>query len=158
MVSLLLFCGLRRGELISLQVRDIDLESRKILIKKETSKSNMNRTLPIHSILFMHLKDYLQERKKLGLTTGFLFVSRNGDQKLTEHGLKHWVKNLRKKSGVRFHLHQFRHTFACKLADVNVSALKIQKLMGHSDIRMTMKYTRSLRPEDMEEDIGKISF
>ena len=72
--------------------------------------------------------------------------------------LKHWVKSLIKKSGVKLHLHQFRHTFACKLAEADTNLFKIQKLMGHASITMTMKYARSLQTSDMADDIAKISF
>ena len=106
----------------------------------------------------MHLKDYLNERKKLGLKTEYLIASSRGDRGLSREGLKHWVKALVKKSGVKFHLHQFRHTFACKLAEKNTNGFKIQKLMGHTDMNMTARYMRSLNTEDMEDDIGKISF
>ncbi|GAB3910123.1 tyrosine-type recombinase/integrase [Mucilaginibacter boryungensis] len=155
MVSLLLFCGIRKGEFISLQVKDIDLIKNEITIRAETSKSKKTRVLTMHPTLILHLKDYLKERKSL--KTELLIVSSKKDEGLTRHGLKHWVKSLIVRSGVRFHLHQFRHTFACKLCEANVNVFKVQKLMGHTEIAMTMRYARSMRTEDMTEDIGKIS-
>lgn len=156
MVSILLFCGIRKGEFASLQVKDFDLEKKEITIKGETSKSKRTRVLKIHPTLLLHLKDYLKERRHL--KTEYLIVSNRGDIGLTREGLKHWVQNLIDKSGVKFHLHQFRHTFACKLAESDVNMFKIQRMMGHQNISMTMKYARSLQTEAMEEDIGKISF
>jgi len=156
MVSLLLFCGIRKGEFISLQVKDVDIEKKEIIVRGETSKSKRTRVLKIHPTLLLHLKDYLRERKSL--KTEWLIVSNRGDSGLTREGLNHWVKSIVDKSGVQFHLHQFRHTFACKLAESNVNIFKIQKMMGHQNITMTVKYSRSLQTEDMEEDIGKISF
>ncbi len=156
MVSLLLFCGIRKGEFVSLQVKDIDIEKKEIRVNGETSKSKRTRVLKIHPTLLLHLKDYFKERRSL--KTERLIISNRGDAGLTREGLKHWVKNLSVKSGVNFHLHQFRHTFACKLVEANVNIFKIQKMMGHQNISMTMRYTRSLQTEDMEEDIGKLSF
>jgi integrase len=156
MVSLLLFCGVRKGEFISLQVKDINLIKNEITIRAETSKSKRTRVLTMHPTLVLHIKDYLKERKQL--KTEFLLVAHRGDTGLTRHGLKHWVKSLIKKSGVRFHLHQFRHTFACKLCEANVNVFKVQKMMGHIDVAMTMRYARSMKTEDMIEDIGKITF
>lgn len=155
MVSLLLFCGIRKGEFISLQVKDIDLIRNEITIRAETSKSKKTRVLTMHPTLILHVKEYLKERR--ALKTEHLIVSSKKDEGLTRHGLQHWVKSLIIKSGVRFHLHQFRHTFACKLCEANVNVFKVQKLMGHNDISMTMKYARSMRTEDMTDDIGKIS-
>jgi integrase len=84
-------------------------------------------------------------------------MSSKEDTKLTINGLKHWYERLNKISGVKFHLHQFRHTFASKLAEADVNLFKIQKMMGHTDIKMTERYARSLQTQDMAEDIGKIS-
>jgi integrase/recombinase XerD len=157
MVSLLLYCGIRKGEFLSLQVRDVDLYKDEIIIRGETSKSKKTRILKIHPTLSLHLRDYFKERNLDKLKTEHLLVSVKEDSGLTEFGLKHWVKTLSEKAGVKFYLHQFRHTFACKLAEANVNIFKIQKMMGHTDIAMTMKYVRSLSTEDMEHDINKIS-
>ena len=157
MVSLLLFCGLRKGELLSLSVSDIDIEKREVTIRKETSKSIYTRVMKIHPSLMMNLKEYIRERNSKHFKTAYLITSSKEDERLTADGLKHWVNSLVAKSGVKFHLHQFRHTFACKLAEADVSLFKIQRMMGHSDIKMTMRYARSLKTENMDDDIGKIS-
>ncbi|CAL2093284.1 conserved protein of unknown function [Tenacibaculum sp. 190524A02b] len=154
-ISTLFFTGVRKTELLSLQVRDIDLESSVITIRGKTSKSKRTRRIPINPILKMHLKDYLKERK--GYTSEALFVSNNKDSKLTEHGIKHWVKRMKKISGVNFHLHQLRHTFACNLAKNNISLPNLQKLMGHTDLRMTERYLRSLDVEHLVDDILKLN-
>ena len=157
MISLLVFCGLRLGEFISLEVRDIDFEKQLLTVRGQTSKSKRTRHIPIHPTLALHLRDYIAERKRKRYTTHFLIVSVIGDRELSKEGLKHWVKQLRRKSGVRFHLHQLRHTFACNLAQNNVNAVKIQRLLGHSSLNMTMTYLRSLNTEDMQEDIARLS-
>jgi len=157
MVSLLLFCGLRKGELLSLLVSDIELEKREITIRKEASKSICTRVVKMHPSLVMNLKEYIKERNSKHFKTAYLITSSKEDERLTADGLKHWVNSLITKSGVKFHLHQFRHTFACKLAEADVSLFKIQRMMGHSDVKMTMRYARSLKTENMDDDIGKIS-
>ena len=157
MVSLLLSLGLRKGEFISLQVKDIDLIKRLVTIRGETSKSKRTKILPISPTLLLHFKDYFLERNRLNLKTEFLLVSNRGDRGLSRDGLKHWVKSLIKKSGVKFHLHMFRHTFACLLTEKGTPSLLLKELMGHSSIAMTAKYTRSLKAENMYEEICKIS-
>ena len=157
MISLLLYCGLRKGEFISLQVRDIDLQKGIITVRAETSKSKKTRLLPMHDTLIFHMQEYFKERNARRLRTEYLIVSTRADASLTREGLKHWVNSIIKKSGVRFHLHQFRHTFACKLAESNVSAFNIQRLMGHTSVMMTMRYVRSLRTEHMGSEISRIS-
>jgi integrase/recombinase XerD len=157
MISLLLYCGLRKSELISLRVNDIDLEKREVNIRSETSKSKTTRILKLHPTLVLHIRDYLKERNSRGLKNENLIITNRADKGLTREGLKHWIKSLRGKSGVIFHLHRFRHTFACKLADADVHPFKIQKMMGHTSIVMTLKYVRSMKTEYMQDDINKIN-
>lgn len=157
MVSVLFFCGLRLGEFISLQVTDVDFEKRLLTVRSETSKSKRTRYVPIHLTALLHLREYLKERNINRYTTASLFVSYNEDNGLSRAGLKHWVKRLIKLSGVKFHLHRFRHCFATNLARNDIHLVKISKLMGHTDIRMTMAYLRSIDTEDMEADINKLS-
>lgn len=156
MVNLFIFCGLRRNELLSLQIRDVDIDNKLLTVRGETSKSKVTRRIPLHPTVIMHLQDYLRELKKQQKKTEHLIVANHTDSGMTSHGLKHWVQRLIKLSGVAFHVHRFRHTFACNLAKQNVNVVKIQKLMGHKDIKMTMTYLRSLTVEDFRDDVNKL--
>lgn len=151
----LLFCGLRRNELVFLQVRDIDFERKTLTVRAETSKVKLNRYIPLHSQLIMYLKDYLKERNDY--TTPYLIVSGNRDEKLTNDGLKHLVRRLIHSSGVHFHLHQFRHTFAVNFLKTSNNIAKLKQLLGHSDISMTMQYLRCLPTSEMRGDIENMS-
>ena len=157
MVSTLFFCGLRFGEFISLQVTDIDIEKKLLTVRSETSKSKRIRYVPLNPTVLFHLKEYIKERNAEKYKTNDLFVSYNEDKGLSQGGLKHWVMRLIKLSGVKFHLHRFRHCFATNLAKNNSHLVKISKLMGHTDIRMTMAYLRSIEAGDLQEDINKLS-
>lgn len=151
----LLFCGLRREELILLQVRDIDLQRKILTVRGDTSKSGRTRHLPIHSQIMVYLKDYLAERKKLA--TPYLIASSTRDDKLSYDGLKHLVATLNLQSGIKFHLHQFRHTFAVNFLKESNNIAKLKQLMGHTDIRMTMAYLRCLPTKEMRGDIEAMS-
>jgi integrase/recombinase XerD len=157
MISLFLFCGLRLGEFLLLEARDFDFEKLLLTIRSTNSKSGKTRYIPIHATLLFHLKDYISERNKRKYTTPYFIASTNGDRKLSKDGLKHWVLALSKKAGVKFHLHQLRHTFACNLAARDVNPVKIQKLLGHSSLNMTMSYLRSIDTLQLHDDINKMS-
>jgi integrase/recombinase XerD len=157
MISLLIYCGLRRGEFISLEVSDIDFERRILTVRGQTSKSRKTRYMPIHLTLLFHLREYIKERNKCKYTTQYLIVSNKNDAGLSRQGLKHWVNKMSQKSGIKFHLHQFRHSFACILAKENSSAVNIQKLLGHSSLDMTMTYLRSIVASDFQSEIDKLN-
>ncbi len=157
MLYLLFYCGLRKGELIGLRVIDVDREKRLLIVRPETSKSKKTRYVPINPTLLFHINEYIQERNNKGYKTSSLIVSSSRDEGLTTHGVKHWVKKLIKTSGVKFHIHRFRHSFACNLAKGNTGISKIQKVMGHADPRMTSSYLRSIKAEDCRDDIDRLS-
>ncbi|MBI5370306.1 tyrosine-type recombinase/integrase [Candidatus Uhrbacteria bacterium] len=127
-----------------------------IEISGKTSKSKRTRQLPLHPLLKAQLKEYFVERKQKGYKTEYLFVSNNRDAGLSVDGMKHWVKRLNTLTGIEFHLHQFRHAFACGLAKNGTSMCDIQKLMGHKDLRMTDRYLRSRGVEELRDDVYKL--
>lgn len=155
--EILLFCGLRRSELVALQIRDIDIERRTLTVRAETSKIPRTRYIPIHSTLLRSLKDYIEERRRGGITSQFLIVSGNRDEKLTVFGLAHLVKRIIQLSGVKFTPHQFRHTFGVNQVNQGSDISRLQQLLGHTDIRMTSKYLRDVPTESMRGNIEKMS-
>ena len=157
MIDLLFFCGLRSGEFIGLKVIDLDMVKEQLTVRAETSKSKRSRTMPMNKTLVIHIQEYIAERNRRNYRTEDLIVSSTEDKGLSVHGLKHWVKRLVKLSGVKFHLHRFRHSFACNLATTNMGMIKIRDLMGHRSLKMTEVYLRSMEMEDARADINKLS-
>ncbi|MGB1283654.1 MAG: tyrosine-type recombinase/integrase [Polaribacter sp.] len=158
LLSLLLYTGIRKGELLGLRVQDIDFQKRTLYINGATSKSKKGRFIPLHYSLLIHLSSYLEERKKRGYRNPQLIISSKKDSPLTEHGLKYFVNKYAKLSKVPFHLHRFRHTFACRLAKANADIVSIMNVMGHSSIRVTEGYLRSIKSEGARNYIEKLSF
>jgi site-specific recombinase XerD len=152
----LLYTGIRRGELLGLRLQDLNLERLELAVRAETSKSRVSRIVPINSTLCAALEDYLAERRKLPLTTPQLFVSSTGSP-LTSHGLKHLTERIAARTGVRFHLHQFRHTFAVNFLHRNGDVVKLKQLLGHRDIRMTSGYLRSLPTSAMRTNVEALT-
>lgn len=152
---ILLFCGLRREEVMSLQVRDIDFERKALTVRADTSKSGKTRQIPLHSSVIMHVKDYLNARKSY--TTPYLIVSNSRDEKLTNNGLKHLIQKLRDNSGVDFHVHQLRHTFAVNFLKTSNNIVKLKQLLGHKSISMTIIYLRCLPTDEMRGDIENMN-
>ncbi len=156
-VYTLLLTGIRKGELLGLRVHDVDLSSRILFINGSTSKSKKSRKIPIHPTLAMYLYSYLELRRESDSTSEYLWLSAQGQSPLTKHGIKHWVDRYKSLSGVPFHLHRFRHTFACRLARNNADVVSIKSVMGHSSIRMTERYLRSIGSENARSFIESLS-
>lgn len=156
LVMLLAFTGVRKEELLGLQLSDIDLDSKLIKIRAETSKSKRTRIIPINLQLISYIKDYLYFRKDY--STNFFWVSGTLDKPFTEHGVKHLIRLLSKATKINCHLHRFRHTFATSYYKQTHDIVGLQRLMGHKSIKMTLSYLRSLPDEHIVEQIQKITF
>jgi len=152
---ILLLCGLRRKELLALEMKDIDFVEKTLTIRFETSKGNRTRLIPLHPDLITYLKQYLKVRKHY--TTPFLIVSSKKDAGLTNEGLNRLVATLSKQSKVKFHLHQLRHTFAVNFLKNTNNVAKLQQLLGHVDVSITVQYLRCLPPSEMQGDIATMS-
>jgi len=155
--AVLLYSGVRKGELLNLKVTDLDLQRRELTVRAETSKSRIRRIVPISAELMKILRDYLSERVRRGLTTPHLFASSAHDSNLTDNGLKHLVEAVQRASGVSFHVHQFRHTFAVNVLNNGSDIAKLKQLLGHRDIRMTATYLRCLPTSAMRGDVETLT-
>jgi site-specific recombinase XerD len=153
----LLYAGLRKGELLGLYAIDYSPNHLELRVRGETSKSRRQRVVPVNGALAIALDDYLDERRRRGLQCEKLFVSTRGDQPLTAEGLLHLVKQVHRLSGVAFHLHQFRHTFAVNFLNRGGDVAKLKQLLGHRDIRMTSVYLRCLPTAAMRGDVENIT-
>ncbi len=157
MVNVFLYCGLRRGEMLTLKMSSIDLVHGTIAVDGSTSKSKFTRTIPVARVALQSIDEYLKARKERGYKCEYLWVSDTRDCRFTEHGLKHWVKRISRLSGQKFHVHRFRHSCACALAKNKNNISLIKKFLGHRDLRMTEAYLRSLGVDDMKDSLGDMS-
>ena len=159
-IAVALFCGLRRTELLSLKVSDVDLTHGRLIVRGETSKSKMSRTIPLNSEVRQSLTQYLNERSlsPILFTTVFLWVAGYKNTPLKSEGLRYLVRILSSESQVRFHLHQLRHTFAVNFLHTSGhNSYKLQGLLGHRSIVSTAAYTRCLPPEIVEADLQRMT-
>lgn len=151
-------CGIRRGELLGLNVLDIDFDRKQLTVRGETSKSRTDRVIPLNKQAILALQDYLEERRKKRYNKSVaLFVSDNMDHRFTEHGLKYLVNKLKEDSGIHFYPHKFRHSFAVNMRHQGADISTIKDAMGHAKIEMTSRYLRCVPAESMRKDIEAIS-
>ncbi|NCO62718.1 MAG: hypothetical protein COW66_13070 [Flavobacteriaceae bacterium CG18_big_fil_WC_8_21_14_2_50_34_36] len=157
-IYLLLYTGIRRGELLGLKIQDVNFANKTLFVNGRTSKSKKSRYIPLHFTVLTHLKLYLSIRKSMHFICDALIVSTTGVKGLTDHGLRYWVEKYNRLSGIRFHIHQFRHTFACNLAKKNANIISIKNVLGHSSTQMTEHYLRSIKTESARSPIENLEY
>lgn len=150
--STFVFAGLRRSELINLKVTDVDLENLTIFVRQ--GKGSKDRVIPMSFTLAQTLRRYLEERKRLKKTCPEFFTSLNRNSGFTESGLKRLVERMREASGIKFTIHQLRHTFATLMLEGGCDIYSLSRMMGHSDIKTTTIYLAA-SAEHLRSQIGK---
>jgi site-specific recombinase XerD len=148
---LMLFLGLRSCEVLSLDVNDIDFIDDFIRIR---GKGGKERILPIAASVRQALERYLNY-ERLEVKHNHCFVVLKGPhrgQPMTPGGLRTLFRH-RRKIGLlkKANPHRFRHTFCTSLIRQGVSLPIVQKLMGHTDIDVTLGYVH-LSLEDVSRE------
>lgn len=153
----LLYAGLRKGELLGLRITDVDLDRLELTVRAQTSKSRLLRVVPLSSKVVAALEDYFAERRRRPMQSEHLFTDGSGTHPLTSAGLKHLIERTKEASGVSFHAHQFRHTFAVNFLNRGGDVAMLKQLLGHRDIRMTSAYLRCLPTSAMRSDVESVT-
>jgi len=133
--------GLRFGELIALEWKDIDLANRQMTVRQSIYRGRLGGTKS-NKIRFVPLLDDVCETLKSRLSkNSFVFIKDNGDW-LSPMLCLRWLHRACDRAGIRkVGWHTLRHTFASQLAQHGVSITIVKDLLGHSDIRTTMRYS-----------------
>jgi integrase len=124
---------MRRGEIFNLTWFDADL-NRNVLNVRQT-KTGKDRVVPMNDKVRLMLEG-------LPKTNEYVFTSPRTNGKLVDVK-KGFRKALEDAKIFNFHFHDLRHTFATRLADAGVPLSVISELLGHSDIRMTKRYSHA---------------
>ena len=141
LLEMLYTTGVRVGELVSIKVKDIDLNNRNILI---LGKGNKERFVQFGEYCEDILKEYLKDGRKIlnSKDSEYLFLNNNGGE-LTERGVRFILDKLIKQTGINKNIspHMIRHSFATHLLNEGCDLLTVQKLLGHESIKATQIYT-----------------
>ena len=126
-VKLALGTGVRWAEIHTLEWRHVVVRPVPHLVLENTKNLKLRR-VPISKELANILE------KKRGEPTAFVLPFR------LKWGPDHIVRKLIKLSGVKFHWHRFRHTFACRYLEAGGTLASLQRILGHSTVIMTQRY------------------
>jgi integrase/recombinase XerD len=130
--------GLRVSELCQLTLDDVDLKNKVIKVRK--GKGNKDRSIPINDKLHQELTTYLKDHRPLVSSERFFATSKTGT--LSRQTINHELEVATTKLGWSKHVtaHILRHSFASSLVRNNAPLPAVQKLLGHSDLRVTSRY------------------
>lgn len=135
-IDLLYSTGIRVGELVNLNIGDIDFESRECIV---FGKGDKERRVYFDAKTKIHLKQYLNSRKDHNPA---LFVTLNAPyDRLKISGVEIRIRCLGRKLNLnKIHPHKFRRTMATRAIDKGMPIEQVQKILGHSQIDTTMDY------------------
>ena len=140
-LELLFSTGIRIGELVALNVADVNLDSRHIQI---TGRATRGRSVTLNSDLVVGaLRTYIELRGDRTLDTTALFVGRSGTR-LTIYSIENIFKKHVRLAEIKRHItpHALRHTMAAMLVSSGADIREVQEILGHASILSTQVYTR----------------
>jgi site-specific recombinase XerD len=140
-VHMMLLCGLRSREVLSLGCRDVCVLERRVRV---IGKGDKERIVPLADLASVSVEQYLRHERPRDGADDVLFVCLQGTRRgraMTPAGLRSLFRNRRHGPDLAdANPHRFRHTFGADLARSGLSIAVIQKLMGHENIETTLGY------------------
>lgn len=136
MIDLLYSTGIRVGELVNLNISDINFGERECIVY---GKGNKERRVYFDARAKLHLQEYLKSRDD---KNDALFVTLDKpNDRLKISGVEIRLRNLGRELNIdKVHPHKFRRSMATKAIDKGMPIEQVQKLLGHQQIDTTMHY------------------
>ena len=134
MVLVSLKTGLRRGELFDLKWSSVNFNTKIITVAGDTTKTSETRHIPMNEEVFTVLEEWKKQSREA------LYVFPNQEGGRFEDVKSAWLKLLERAEVTGFRWHDMRHDFASRLVMAKESLNTVRELLGHSDIKMTLRY------------------
>jgi len=148
-VNFLLATGIRSRSLINIKIKDIDIEDATVHIK--VIKNNRHQLIPLSKNLVHVIDNYIGYRD--GENESYLFCTIYG-KKMKSSSLNSAIRSYNLSHGVKkTSVHMFRHTFAKKWILNGGDAFRLQKILGHSSMKMVREYV-NMYDEDLKKDFN----
>jgi integrase len=142
--------GLRRGELLALTWGDLDLVGAMLTVRGSAAKSGVTRHVPLNGEAVRVLTEW---RSAGAAAAALVFPGPDGGPMFS---LKtSWQKVAKAAKLQSFTFHDLRHTFASKLVQAGVDLNTVRELLGHADIKMTLRYAH-LAPAHKAAAVAKL--
>lgn len=158
-----LLTGLRKGEILALQWKDIDFTRKIINVEKsiyfEHNKPKIKLPKTEAGIRIVPLLKPLEERLlKIKSKNPEHFIICNDDgTPITDKKYRHLYNKFRKEFGINASAHQIRHSFATEALESDVEVKSIQSLLGHRQISTTLNIYAAFRMKSFNKAAKKLN-
>lgn len=136
LIDILASTGMRVGELVKLNIEDVDFNERECLV---VGKGNKERIVYFDARTKIHLRNYLDSRKD---SNKALFVSLKAPyNRIGINGIECRLRGIGERLNIKkVHPHKFRRTLATMAIDKGMPIEQVQRLLGHEKVDTTLKY------------------
>ena len=152
MVELFYSTGIRRTELININLLSVNISGKLI---KVLGKRNKERFVPILPSLIETIKTYLELRKDITTASDLLFITSKGNkiyETLVYRVINSYFSRVTSKDKKSPHL--LRHSFASHLLNKGADLNSVKELLGHASLASTQEYTHN-SIEEMKKEFNK---
>jgi integrase len=157
-VRIAAFAGLRRGELIALKWRDVDLAARKLIVRRTVSGTSELTSTKTRRLREVPIPDQaeaafsrLYHREDFADADDYVFVNRFG-RSLDPSALRRRYERARNAAGLEpLRFHDLRHTYGSLLVAGGIDLVSVKAAMGHSRISTTERYLHARPAADQAE-------
>lgn len=138
MLMLAYSTGMRVSEVVRLKVWQIDSKRMQIIVQQ--AKGKKDRITKLSPVLLVMLREYFTQYKPK--SDGYLFCGQTPNEPYSTRTLQLVLQEAKKRAGILKpgSVHALRHSFATHLLDKGTDVMMIMKLLGHNDIKTTMRY------------------
>jgi len=136
MIMLGYSCGLRVSEITGLKVTDLDEDRRLLVVRK--GKGKKDRIVSLSPVMLVMIREYRDKYKP----ADYLFEGQRPGFAYSVRSLESIIQKAKAVAGIRKggSMHMLRHSFATHLLDKGTDVVFIQKLLGHNNLKTTLRY------------------
>ena len=154
LILFLLDTGVRVSECVSVRLEDVDWERRRVLVCE--TKNKHDRWVGFGERTAQAMRDYVERFR--GDRSGELFLTSAGEPMASGNTVRVLLRRIAEQLGLeKVHPHRFRHTFATWAIQSGAREIDVQMLLGHSDLAMVQRYSRTYTSEQAVRAHARLS-